>query len=465
MQSRLIFFLLLVTFLLAFISKQTNSEIFNNKQIHISMNEKNEQNQIISLNTSLDNPYCIAGSKYIYLYIDAKSGKAVTVQEKTPLNISLVLDRSGSMSSERKLEYAKDATKFVVDNLGGKDNVSIVVYDHEVNVLSASSVVSNKTLLKQKIGEVHTGGSTNLSGGMLEGYHQVKTTYSPKHVNRVLLLSDGLANVGITENEKLREIVKKKNAEDGISISTFGVGTGFNEDLMTELAEYGSGNYYFIASADQIPDIFAKELKGLLSVVAQNAKLEVNYPSSKLALRKVYGYPFADSNGKISIDFKDIFSEEQKAVLLKFEIVAPVNNEINFETILTYDDATTYKREVLNRTNTVKITSNIEEYNKSFNEEVKRNIVLFESNEMMQEAMKLVDDGKYEESKKLLKNGLQYMEESMKTMQADSFMVRQKESMMEYEKNVQNIEQMDANDVNVMQKSSKMSNYNLKRKK
>ena len=107
-------------------------------------------------------------------------------------------------------------------------------------------------------------------------------TKQEKYVNRALLLSDGLANQGITDEEKLQQIVQKKFREQGIGLSTFGVGSDFNELLMTNLSEYGGANYYFIDSPEKIPEIFAKELEGLLSVVAQSTKLSVKFQSNNL---------------------------------------------------------------------------------------------------------------------------------------------------------------------------------------
>ncbi len=230
------------------------------------------KNEILSLKVSSDNLYFTPDRKELYLYINIKAEKAREKKERTPLNLSLVLDRSGSMQGD-KIKYACEACKFVADNLEPNDILSLVIYDDQVNVLSASAPVKDKLKLKQLINSITDRGSTNLSGGMLEGYNQVHTTHDKKRVNRVLLLSDGLANQGITDPKILQQMAREKNQTEGMTLSTFGVGEDFNELLMTGLAEYGSGNYYFIDSPDKIPTIFAKELQGLLSVVAQNTNI------------------------------------------------------------------------------------------------------------------------------------------------------------------------------------------------
>ena len=223
-----------------------------------------------------------------------------------------------------KLKYVKKAVDFVIDNLTAEDVISIVQYDDQVDVVSQSAKISNKAELHRKVEQIQHRGMTNLSGGMLEGYSQVKSTFEKGFVNRVLLLSDGLANKGITAPEQLQEIAQKKFRQDGIGLSTFGVGSDFNEILMTNLSEYGGANYYFIDMPDKIPQIFAEELEGLLAVVAQNTHLKVKFPNNVLKCERVYGFPFTVSQNEVQINFNDVFAEEKKAVLIKFEITGNI---------------------------------------------------------------------------------------------------------------------------------------------
>lgn len=187
-----------------------------------------------------------------YLYISLKSGESEECHNRPPLNISLVLDRSGSMAGE-KIAYLRRAAKFVIDQLDSRDILSIVNYDNVVEVMSPSAPVRNKEALKGLIDRLTDRGNTNLSGGMLEGYTQVAITKREGYINRVLLLTDGLANEGIIDPARLKAIVQKKLRSDGIAISTFGLGAGYNEDLLTGMAEVGGANYYFIDKAERIP--------------------------------------------------------------------------------------------------------------------------------------------------------------------------------------------------------------------
>lgn len=282
---------------------------------------KTNKNDVLSFSLGLDNDrYRVdAANKTAWLYIETKAVFFQNKNEKRiPLNLSIVIDRSGSMHGD-KLNFVKQSAKFAIDNLTPEDYVSIIVYDDVVEVLQTAIKVENKQAIKQKIDKLEDRGSTNLTGGTVEGYTQVKANYKKDHINRVLLLSDGLANAGITDPAKIKEIVRAKNYEDGISLSTFGVGLDYNEDLMTAMAESGAGNYFFMDNPETIASVFDKELKGLLNVVAQNTKLTVTLPEG-VKLEKVYGYSFLQNGKQVSISLRDIFSEETKGVLMRFSL-------------------------------------------------------------------------------------------------------------------------------------------------
>jgi len=430
---------------------------------------QNTSSNSLQVKLAANNKYILQvnSDNAIYVYLELNALKAAKDINKVPLNISLVLDRSGSMAAEKKLDFAKKAAEFVVDNLSASDHFSLVAYDDEVKTLSASTKVTNKQPIKNRIQLIEPGGTTNLSGGMLQGYNEVKTTFAEKAVNRVLLLSDGLANEGITDAKELQKIVQGKSTENGISISTFGVGADFNEDMMTNLAEYGSGNYYFIDNADKIPEIFAQELKGLLSVVAQNTQLEINYPSTYLKLAKLYGYPHKeDEKGKIQVSFKDVFSEETKAVLLKFDIVQTPDTPISFSSSVTFDDAMgNYNRETINNEIELQITDDSELYKANSNKEVEKNILLFEANEEMEKALALVDNSKYDDAKRVLDDCLRKMQGKIEIIEADTSLQIQYNSLKNYRKKIDDIKEMNSQQRKMMQKANKNANYQLKKKK
>ncbi len=184
------------------------------------------------------------------------------------LNLSLVIDRSGSMAGA-PLRYALLAAESVVDRLEPSDTFSLVVYDDQVDTIIPPQAVTDKTALKNAIRRIRAGGLTNLSGGWLKGCEYVKGQLDSQKINRVLLLTDGLANVGISDPTVLTTTAGKK-AEEGIITTTLGFGQGFNEDLLIGMARAARGNFYFIQSIDEATEVFSIELDSLRAVVGQN---------------------------------------------------------------------------------------------------------------------------------------------------------------------------------------------------
>lgn len=238
--------------------------------------------------------------------------------ERLPLNLGVVLDRSGSMDG-RPLDYVKRATRFLVEQVGADDALSLTVFDNQADVVIPAQLVTRKDLLKRTVDSIASGGSTNLSGGLLRGYEETFKQCRTGQVNRVLLLTDGMANAGIVDPDVL---AAKAGAmlRRGVSLSTVGVGLHFNEDLLIQLAEAGNGSYYYVREPDEIPRVFASELEGLLSVVAQGISLKVSGQSGcRVAACLGYAPKFEDTGASLALP--DMFQNEEK--LLAVEIVHP----------------------------------------------------------------------------------------------------------------------------------------------
>lgn len=417
----------------------------------------------------VDHQFYFTGNtnREVYFMARIKGGADTAERQRPPLNISMVIDRSGSMSSEEKLSNAKEAVLMVLDHLKAEDQVSIVSYDDEVAVVKPSGKLEMKSVLETKVNQIFSGGSTNLSGGMLEGYSQVKSTMLEKAVNRILLLSDGLANQGITDQEELQKICRAKFDQEKMAISTFGIGSDFNEDLMTNLAEYGRGNYYFISAADDIPQIFKQELDGLLSVVAQNTHLKINFPVNMLDLQKVYGYDASVSGNAISIHFNDVFAEEEKVVLIKFQLKEGVSENLNFQAELQFDDVLNgYARKTEKLNLEMKPTPNQLAYEESANAEVLKNIVAFTAIDNVERVAALVDEGKFDEARELMSSNIKFMEQNdIYNIKMDSTLVKQLEGYKVYSESLDEVESMPASNRKQMQKSNKSMNYEYKKKK
>ena len=188
------------------------------------------------------------------------------------LNLALVLDRSGSMAAARKMEYARQAAIFAVEQLLPTDRISVTLFDDQIETIVPATPVLDKPAIVRRIASATPRGSTDLYGGWVQGVRQTETGLVPGGINRVLLLSDGRANVGVTDPNILADEVRGFTAR-GIGTSTLGVGDDYNEDLMEAIALAGDGNYYFIESPAQLMDLFQSELHGLMVTSGQKVSL------------------------------------------------------------------------------------------------------------------------------------------------------------------------------------------------
>jgi Ca-activated chloride channel family protein len=190
------------------------------------------------------------------------------------LNLGLVLDRSGSMAAQNKIGFAREAAVYAVQQLLPTDRVSVTIFDDKVQTIVPNTAAEDKGRILELLQGVQPGGSTDLHGGWKEGGRQASQHLLSGGLNRVLLLSDGLANVGETNLDAIATAVNRL-AKEGVSTTTMGLGDDYNEDLLEAMARSGDGNYYYIESPKQLPDIFQTELKGLMATFGNTVSLGI----------------------------------------------------------------------------------------------------------------------------------------------------------------------------------------------
>ena len=238
---------------------------------------------------------------------------------RLPVNIAFVLDRSGSMHGE-KIRLAREAVLTAIRSLHDVDRFSVVIYDNEIDVLvpSTSATASARREAESIVRRVEARGMTDLAGGWFAGCEQVAEALDAAAVGRCLLLTDGLANRGVTDHEALVDHAREF-AGRGIATTTFGVGRDFDEQLLGQIADAGSGAFYYVESAAQIPDFMASEVGEALEVVARDVRLVVEAPAG-VAISLLNDLRTTQDGRRLTIDVGTLVSEQLFAVVLKLEL-------------------------------------------------------------------------------------------------------------------------------------------------
>ena len=243
-------------------------------------------------------------------------GEAPENRDRTPLNLSLVLDRSGSMMGD-KLHAARKAAAMLARRLAPEDTVSVVAFDDAVEVVAPPATGEAQERLPGLIESIETGGMTNLSGGWLRGRDLVADHRRDGGVNRVLLLTDGQANQGITDPKKLTGLCQQ-GTKKGVSTTTIGFGEGYDEDLLKAMADAGQGGTYYIEKVDQASGVFEEELEGLLSIAAQNVRVTVAPGADADFVKVLHEYPSHAQGAVLTLEVGDLYAREPRRILMQF---------------------------------------------------------------------------------------------------------------------------------------------------
>lgn len=268
----------------------------------------------------LGNPYLLKGSSGD-AFLDLRvTGKALENKSRKRMNLVLVIDRSGSMGSEDKLEQAKNAAIQIINNMDGADRLAVVIYDDTIQTLIPSSPVEDKERLKEAIYSLTPGGSTNLCGGLQQGFEQARKSFKENYVNRIILLSDGLANAGITDPDQINAEAKRIRS-NAITVSTMGVGLDYNENLMANIADFSGGNYYYISRELDMGQVFQKEWNLMQSLIATNARATLDLAEG-VDVVDVAGFKWEKTGHKLTIQVPDVYSGETKRILVQLRAPA-----------------------------------------------------------------------------------------------------------------------------------------------
>lgn len=330
--------------------------------------------------------------------------------ERPPVNLAIVLDRSGSMSGQ-KLEKAKQAAIEALRRLGQNDMFSVIVYDHNVETIVPAQSARNVEWIESRIRGIGPGGNTALFGGVSQGASEVRKNQNGKYVHRIILLSDGLANVGPSSPEDLGRLGAAL-VKEGISVTTIGVGTDYNEDLMARLSQNSDGNTYFVESSGDLPRIFAAELGDVLNVVAKKVHVIIECPNGVTPVR-IIGRDGRINGRMVELSLNQLYGGQEKYALVEVTVPAGKSGEDMKVAMaeVSYVNPFTQKKEISKGYANASFSTDMATVEKSANIGVQREVQLNEKALAEEEAIRFSDDGKSGEAVDALMNSAQQLKD------------------------------------------------------
>jgi len=321
---------------------------------------------------------------------------------RPPVNLTLVLDRSGSMSGN-KIAKAREAAIAALRSLGPQDLFSMVIYDHSVQTLVPPQSAANSEWIESRIRSIGTGGNTALYGAVSQGAAEIRKNLYRQYVHRVVLLSDGLANVGPSSPADLARLGAAM-IKEGISVTTIGIGTDFNEDLMTQLADRSDGNHYFVESSRDLPRIFAAELGDVLSVAARKVIIEIDCPNGVRPIR-IIGREGRIRDNRVEIHLNQLYGGQEKYVLIEVMVEAGREDAVQkiADARCSYENALTNAQEHSVAVAQVRFSKRQEDVRRSASKSVQESLVENEMAEARDQALDLYNAGRKDEAVQQLK--------------------------------------------------------------
>lgn len=376
----------------------------------------------LKFNGRLNSPFISYRGGTVYLTVSLGTPR-MHVPKRKPMNLSVVLDRSGSMGDQRKMEYAKAALYSLIDQLSSEDILSIVIYDDVIELLRPAKRVGDRERIKRTIEGIYPRGSTNLGGGMVQGFRQASLNAHKEYVNRVILLSDGLANQGITDPYELNRIAREYRSRS-ISLTTMGVGLEYNENLMAGLSESGGGNYYFIESPHSLAHIMRKEFNAMTSILAQNACIELRLGPS-VRLSDVIGYQWKQEGDMYVIPLGDLYSSDDRDLTIELQLPEGTGSLKAVSGSLKFNSDKAELRESPEFSATVQYTRDekVVEKNRDMEAQAKADIAVSTRN--VERAMEALDAGRPEEAEQQLDDARDALKSSPAAASGSGLMLRQ----------------------------------------
>ena len=349
----------------------------------------------LGLDLRLGNPQIPTdgGETWLQIGIQAKKAQPADI---APLNLALVIDSSGSMNSPEKMPYVKQSLLVFLRSLAANDIVSIVSYSDDAQVIVPAREVGDGGWIEAAIAQLQPTNSTNLHAGLMRGFEEVDRGFDVRRNNRVVLLTDGIANRGVTDPETIASDARKYN-DKGIYLSTIGLGQDFNDALLSKLATQGKGAYHFVDSAEEMAKVFRQDVSGLVQKAASDVAILFR-PAADVQLAALTGYEGVPPAGPIEVRQQDMGTGDSQVLLARLNVDPGQSGQRALGTVeLRYTDLFSQRPETLSLP-VYADASRLSSYDPVWDVEVLRNVTIQRTAEALKEIDRLYKMQRYQEA-------------------------------------------------------------------
>ncbi|MCB9676010.1 MAG: VWA domain-containing protein [Alphaproteobacteria bacterium] len=286
-----------------------------------------EQGRLI-VDAGLDRPSVLKGTaseRFLTISVRAPLGEGEQVRQ--PVNVAVVMDTSGSMSARGKIDYAKSAAKHIVRSMGPDDEYSLVTFNDNARVIVPATRIVDVDRISRQIDRIYEGGGTNLYGGMELGKKEVLDSLDAGEVGKLVILSDGKANVGVSDPDSLARFAAQASAK-GISVTALGLGVDYREDVLARIADLGGGNYDFIDDPAELSAVFEAELQRTATVVARNTAITIDLPPDVEPI-EVIGWDAQKTGKGWTIFMGDVQAGAERKIVARVRVTGHTTGDLD----------------------------------------------------------------------------------------------------------------------------------------
>lgn len=333
------------------------------------------------------------GTAWLQIGIAAKNANAADI---APLNLTLVIDSSGSMDSSEKMPYVKQSLRIFLRSLAANDIVSIVTFSTAARTLVPPQKVGDGAWIEAAVNRLEPDQSTNLYDGLMLGFREVERNFDVRRNNRVILLTDGIANVGVTDPDQIARDARTYN-DRGIYLSTVGLGKDINDALLSNLARQGKGGYYFIDSAQEMDKVFRQEVVSLFQKAAADVSIVIR-PDPSVRVDSLTGYDNRPPAGAVQVKLSDMGTGDTLVVLARMSLAPSALGRRNVAAVeLHYRDLFSQRDETVTQS-ILTDSSRMGNYDPTRDVEVLRNVTIQKSAEGLKQIDQLYKTQRYQEA-------------------------------------------------------------------